>query len=147
MVNPEFGIAVFTDGSYSAKYQIGGWAWVAIDSLGSFETSNGWAVGPTTNNRMELNAAIIGLREVHLRYGPCDILLQSDSKYMVEGCNDKTRARNANKDLWEELDAAIDLHKEVIFEHVAGHAGNHYNELADELATEGLRLARSSPQP
>lgn len=143
LVKPGLGIAVFTDGSYSAKHKVGGWAWVAIDSFGNFETSNGWSIAPTTNNRMELEAAIYSLMEIHMRYGSCDILLQSDSKYMVEGCNDKSRARNANKDLWQSLDQGIELHNEVVFEHVKGHAGNHYNELADELATEGLRLARS----
>lgn len=98
----------------------------------------------TTNNRMELLAAIVGL-EALIR--PCDVTLYSDSQYLVKAFNDKwlegwikkgwKRGKNEpvkNVDLWKRLLAAMETHN-VEFVWVKGHAGHPQNERCDELAT------------
>lgn len=132
-LNPEEGIAVFTDGSAHYKDRIGGWGWVAIDVLDGIHLASG-GVEDCTNNQMELYAAINALQTIFEHYGAIDVLVVSDSEYVVLGCQDPSRARKVNVDYWSELDDAIDLHNYVEFEHIKGHAGHTYNEMADRLA-------------
>ena len=105
----------------------------------------------TTNNRMEMMAAIQALR---LLREPCEVELYSDSSYLVDAFNKKWiqnwMARGwvktdkkpvKNQDLWEELVALSSTHK-VRFVYVKGHADNPENNRCDQLATGAIRLAR-----
>lgn len=139
VLNPEEGIAVFTDGSSYNKDRSGGWAWVALDAEDGLLTDSGY-VGDTTNNRMEMTALIKALDTLFIALGPLDLLVVSDSEYVVLGAQDKTRARNKNVDLWHQIDSAIGRHAYVEFEHMRGHSKdkdhpwNVFNEMADDLA-------------
>jgi ribonuclease HI len=96
----------------------------------------------TTNNRMELKAAIMGLNAV-TRAMP--IVLHTDSRYVMNGVQDwmprwkangwKTASKKpvANQDLWEQLDQAVQRH-DITWHWVKGHAGNEFNERCDQLA-------------
>ena len=102
--------------------------------------------GDTTNNRMELTAAIEALNALK---DSSSVILHTDSKYVMDGINDwmpnwkkrgwKTSAKKPvkNKDLWQALDAAVARHK-VDWRWVKGHNGNAGNEMADELANKGI---------
>lgn len=132
-LNPSQGIAVFTDGSAYTKDRSGGWAWVALDAFEGVHTASGSA-SDTTISRMELQAATEALVALHEALGPQEVLIYSDSEYVVLGCQDKSRKRLKNVDRWDALDEVINLHTEVTFEHVKGHSDSVYNEMADELA-------------
>lgn len=100
----------------------------------------------TTNNRMELRAAIEGLSALR---EPCEIRLVTDSQYVRKGITEwmanwkkrgwRTAAKKPvmNVDLWQALDAACDQHK-ITWEWVKGHSGHRENEIADELANLGI---------
>ncbi len=100
----------------------------------------------TTNNRMELTAAIEALNALKDRRS---VILYTDSKYVMDGINEwmpnwkkrgwKTAAKKPvkNKDLWQALDEAVTRHN-VDWHWVKGHAGNPGNEMADELANMGI---------
>lgn len=132
-LNPSQGIAVFTDGSAYHVDRSGGWGWVAVDIDDRRRFSSGSA-SDTTISRMELTAPTEALNELADEFGACDLLVYSDSEYVVLGCNDTTRKRKKNADCWEALDEAINRHNVVVFEHVKGHSDSVYNEMADELA-------------
>jgi len=99
----------------------------------------------TTNNRMELTAAIEGLRALKR---PCQVTLVTDSQYVMQGIQSwmanwkkkgwktSTGKPVANQDLWEALDAALSVHQ-VRWEWVRGHDGHPENERADALANRG----------
>ena len=103
-------------------------------------------VSETTNNRMELTAAIEALNSLGERR---DVILHTDSKYVMDGINEwmpnwkkrgwKTAARKPvkNKDLWQALDEAARRH-DIAWRWVKGHTGNRGNEKADELANQGI---------
>lgn len=133
MLDPSQGIALFTDGSAWTRDRTGGWAWVAIDINGDHLCDSGF-VEDTTISQMELLGPTLGLAHLYDQYGSIEVLVLSDSQYVVLGCNDRTRKRNVNKDFWNALDTAIELHEYVEFEHVKGHAGQKWNEMADDLA-------------
>lgn len=96
----------------------------------------------TTNNRMELTAVIEGLRALRRS---CDIELNTDSKYVMQGINEwienwkrngwKTAAKKPvkNSDLWRQLDSEVQRH-DIEWRWIKGHSGNEGNEMADELA-------------
>ena len=142
-LNPEHGIAVFTDGSAYSKDGSGGWAWVAIDAFGGTDSDSG-STSQTTNNQMELYAVSRALDTLDGDYGPQSILVYSDSEYVVLGASDKTRKRNKNKLWWQALDQYIARHELVVFEHIRGHQGHKYNELADRLAGEARKKGKES---
>ena len=96
----------------------------------------------TTNNRMELMAAIEGLRATRARR---PVILRSDSQYLVKTMNDGWR-RTKNVDLWKQLDDEVARH-DVRFEWVRGHAGDARNEEADALAREAARSAAKGRAP
>ena len=135
-------VDIYTDGACRGNPGRGGWG--AILVYGQFEKELSGGERETTNNRMELLAAIVGL-EALIR--PCDVTLYSDSQYLVKAFNDKwlegwikkgwKRGKNEpvkNVDLWKRLLAAMEPHN-VEFVWVKGHAGHPQNERCDELAT------------
>jgi ribonuclease HI len=137
-------VIVFTDGACSGNPGPGGWG--AILAYGSTrkELSGGEAV--TTNNRMELMAAISALEALRR---PCRVELHTDSNYLKDGITKwihgwkrngwRTAAKDPvkNAELWQRLDKAIAGHT-IEWHWVKGHAGHAENERADELAREGM---------
>ena len=139
-------IEIFTDGACSGNPGPGGWGailrWNGVDK----ELKGGEAL--TTNNRMELLAAIRALEA--LRGGPHRIELYTDSSYVKDGISGwihgwkrngwKTAAKKPvkNAELWQELDALTGRH-DIQWKWVKGHAGHPENERADELAREGMK--------
>ncbi len=91
---------------------------------------------------MEMQAWIEGLNWVFKELGPCDVLVYSDSEYLVLGVADPLRARKANRDLWFDLDVAIEQHSYVEPIWVKGHHESHYNRLVDELAGQARKEGR-----
>ena len=124
---------VYGDGSCIGNPGPGGWGVVVYDPDENVSEFNGHEP-QTTNNRMELTAAIEGLRatppESH-------VLFRSDSQYVVKTMTDGWK-RNANKDLWPMLDAEMDA-RTVRFEWVRGHDTDPINNRADELALMGAQ--------
>jgi ribonuclease HI len=131
---------VYADGSCIGNPGPGGWGVVIVSPEGKHRLSGGDS--RTTNNRMEIMAAIEALRALD---PGIPVILRSDSQYLVKTVNDGWR-RSKNQDLWKELDAEIARH-EVRFEWVRGHAGDALNEEADALAREGARNAALGRAP
>ncbi|MEK9961242.1 MAG: ribonuclease HI [Rhodobiaceae bacterium] len=133
-------VTLHTDGSCLNNPGPGGWA--AILQWRDEERELSGAMPDTTNNRMELQAAIVGLNALKR---PMEIDLHTDSKYVMQGVTDwmprwkangwRTAAKKPvmNQDLWQELDAALQRHR-VTWHWVKGHAGNALNERCDQLA-------------
>ncbi len=96
----------------------------------------------TTNNRMELTAAIEALRETA---PDASVILRSDSEYLVKTMNLGWK-RNKNQDLWQQLDAEV-AKRSVYFEWVQGHAGDRLNEQADQLARDAATGAAPAAGP
>ena len=134
-------ITVYTDGACSGNPGKGGWGVVILENNKDEIFLNG-GDDNTTNNRMELTAAIEALKHYQNRE---DITLITDSKYVKDGIQSwiqnwkkngwKTAAKKPvkNKELWVELDDLITKHN-INWEWVKGHAGNKHNEKADYLA-------------
>ena len=137
-------VIVHTDGACSGNPGPGGWG-VILDYNGTRkELSGGEQL--TTNNRMELMAAIVALETLKR---PCPVEMHVDSQYVKDGITkwihgwkkngwktaDKKPVKNA--ELWQRLDAALAQH-EVSWHWVKGHAGHDDNERADELARDGM---------
>lgn len=132
-LDTSLGVAIFTDGSCYYRNKTGGWAWVALDAFEGTHVASG-RFTDVTNNQMELFAPTHALLTLFGAFNSLDVLVYSDSEYVVLGAMDRTRARKKNRDWWTDLDDAVSLHNLVHFEHIRGHAGHEYNELADELA-------------
>ncbi|EMO4163131.1 ribonuclease HI [Morganella morganii] len=140
-------VEIFTDGSCLGNPGPGGYGALLRYKGHEKALSEGFFI--TTNNRMELLAAIVALETLKR---PCDIVLTTDSQYVRQGItqwihNWKRRGwRKADKspvvnvDLWQRLDAAITRHQ-IDWQWVKGHAGHPENERCDELA----RAAAESP--
>ena len=134
-------VKLYTDGACRGNPGRGGWG--AILVYGKYEKELSGGESETTNNRMELTAAIEGLAALK---EPCRVTLYSDSKYLVDAYLQGwveswhragwRRGREAlkNPDLWERLYSLTKIH-EVEFVWVKGHAGHDYNERCDTLAT------------
>lgn len=137
-------ITAYTDGACSGNPGPGGWGAI-LEYNGHRRELNG-GERDTTNNRMELVAAISALQALK---EPCQVDLYTDSVYVRDGISKwiegwkrngwKTAAKAPvkNAELWQELDAARKNHK-VTWHWVKGHAGHPENERADELAREGM---------
>jgi len=133
-------VAIYTDGACRGNPGPGGWAALLIFGNERKEVSG--AATPTTNNRMELMAAIGGLGALKRR---CAVKLYTDSKYVMQGYTDwlpawkargwRTAAREPvkNQDLWEKLDAAAAA-QDIEWHWVKGHSGHEQNEYVDQLA-------------
>ena len=143
-------VVIYTDGACSGNPGPGGWGAILISGGREKELCGGEAA--TTNNRMELMAAIEAL--IALKR-PCRVELHTDSQYVRTGITEwlpgwkargwrtAAKAPVKNDDLWKRLDAARQRH-EVDWRWVKGHAGNELNERADTLARKGLEAARDS---
>ena len=134
-------VIIHTDGACSGNPGPGGWA--AILKYGKYERELSGGEKQTTNNRMELTAAIKALEALT---EPCRVTLYSDSQYLVnamtkgwakawkqKGWKRSDGNPALNPDLWEKLLSLCDIH-EVEFVWVRGHEGNEYNERCDRLA-------------
>lgn len=144
-LNPEHGIAVFTDGSCWTKDRGGGWAWVALDAFDGINYECGY-YSDTTISQMELEAVgqaihcvSYDLEEEGYNTQEIDLLVYSDSEYVVLGWNDKSRKRNKNQEWWYSAEMYRGNWRSVTLEHCKGHVGNEFNELADKLAGEARK--------
>ena len=137
-------IEIYTDGACRGNPGPGGWGALLI--AGKHEKTLHGGEPETTNNRMELTAAIEALNALT---GPRKVVLHTDSKYVMDGINKwmpnwkargwKTSAKKPvkNQELWQALDEAANRH-EIDWRWVKGHNGNPGNEKADELANLGI---------
>ena len=142
-------VDIWTDGACSGNPGPGGWGAILVAGERRKELFGGEA--DTTNNRMELMAAISALEALKK---PCDITLHIDSQYVRQGITqwihgwkkngwktaDKKPVKNA--ELWQRLEAAASRHR-IDWQWVKGHAGDPMNERADELAREGIKSIRA----
>ena len=138
-------IEIYTDGACSGNPGPGGWGAVLLYKEHKKEISG--HEDNTTNNRMEIRAVIEALK---LLKKPSEITIYTDSKYVMDGITKwifnwkKNSWRTANKkpvknsDLWQEIDSETSKHQ-IEWIWVKGHDGNHYNEIADQLATSAIR--------
>ena len=137
-------VQIFTDGACRGNPGPGGWG--ALLRFGGEEKTLFGGEQDTTNNRMELTAVIEALRVLKR---PCDVTLTSDSTYVLKGIQEwmpnwkkrgwKTASKKPvkNVDLWKKLDVLIVEHK-IDWQWVKGHSGHPENELADQLANQGI---------
>ena len=136
-------VDIYTDGACRGNPGKGGWGAILVYGKTEKELSGGEA--STTNNRMELTAAIKALSALKEK---CEVTLYSDSKYMIDaikngwayswkekGWRKADTSPALNSDLWEKLLTLIGRH-EITFVWVKGHAGHAYNERCDKLATD-----------
>jgi ribonuclease HI len=138
-------VEITTDGSCLGNPGPGGWACV-LRCHGQERVLKG-GVADTTNNRMELTAAIEGLRALKR---PCTVTVVTDSEYVRRGITEflarwkrnDWRASNgnavANRDLWELLDELANYH-DITWLHVRGHSGDHNQDRCDKLAADAAR--------
>ncbi len=143
-------VTIHTDGACSGNPGPGGWGAV-LNYNGHIKELKGGAA-ETTNNRMELTAAIEALNSLKR---PCAVALHTDSKYVKDGLTGwihgwkkngwKTAAKKPvkNVELWQALDAAVARH-EISWHWVKGHAGDEMNERADALANAGMAPFKSA---
>lgn len=141
-------VEIFSDGACKGNPGIGGWGALLRAKGKERELCGGEA--HTTNNRMELMAAIVALETLTR---PCKVRLHTDSKYVQQGISEwlagwkrrgwKTADKKPvkNEDLWRRLDAAAGRHQ-VEWLWVKGHAGHDGNERADQLANRGIEELR-----
>jgi ribonuclease HI len=141
-------VDIYTDGACSGNPGPGGWG--AILRYGEVEKELRGSANPTTNNRMEMMAAIAGLEALKR---PCRVRIHTDSQYLRDGITkyihgwkkngwktaDKKPVKNI--DLWQRLEAAMKPHAVQWF-WVKGHAGHPENERADALARAGVVEAK-----
>jgi ribonuclease HI len=146
-------IVIHTDGACLGNPGPG--AWAAVLTHGNHRKELSGAVPATTNNRMEIQAAIMALQALK---HPCDVTFYTDSKYLISGATDwskgwkrsgwmtKSKKPVKNADLWKELDAAMARHK-ISWQWVKGHSGNDGNERCDLLANEAIAKLQSQMTP
>lgn len=138
-------IQLYTDGACSGNPGPGGWAYILRDVLTKTEKEGSGGASETTNNQMEMQAVIEGLKALKR---PCRVELHSDSSYVLQGLKtwmagwkkNGWRRKSGSKwepvknvELWQELDELIVIH-DISYHHVKGHSGHPENERCDELA-------------
>ncbi len=140
MITTEAKTEIYTDGACLGNPGRGGWGAILLYKEHRKEVSGGEKI--TTNNRMEMRAAIEGLKALKKS---SEVIIYTDSKYLMDGItkwifnwkkngwkgSDKKPIKNI--DLWQELDTEVAKHK-IKWTWVKGHSGNKFNELVDELA-------------
>lgn len=144
-------VVIYTDGGARGNPGPGGHG--AVVTFGKFRKEVKGAYDHTTNNRMELMAAISALE---ILKEPCKVVLHSDSKYLIDamtkgwlegwkkrGWKKSDKKPVLNRDLWERLDAVV-KGQEMTWKWVKGHAGNELNERCDELVHEAIDEGRLS---
>ena len=144
-------VELYTDGSCSGNPGPGGWG--AILRFRGLEKELSGGERETTNNRMELTAAIRGLEALK---EPCRVALYTDSQYIANAINQHwlvnwkkrgwkkaDKSPVLNRELWEALDAQLSRH-DVTFHWVKGHADNAYNNRCDALALAQTRKMQSA---
>ena len=137
-------VEIFTDGACRGNPGPGGWG--VVLRHGKVEKTLNGAAEHTTNNRMELTAAIKALAALKRR---CEVDLTTDSKYVRDGVTQwlakwkkngwksSTKKPVKNIDLWEQLDALLSEH-DIKWHWIKGHSGHRENEWADQLANEAI---------
>jgi ribonuclease HI len=137
-------VYIYTDGACKGNPGPGGWG--ALLKYAGTEKEFFGGEANTTNNRMEMTAAIKALKQLS---HPCDVVLTTDSQYLRQGITQwitnwkkrdwKTANKKPvkNKDLWQQLDALVEQHN-ITWEWVKGHSGHIENERADDLANKGI---------
>jgi ribonuclease HI len=136
-------VVIYSDGACSGNPGPGGWG--AILKSGKHERELSGGARDTTNNRMELTAALEALRALTQ---PCNVTLFTDSEYLKRGITEwlpnwkkrnwqRKEGKLANVDLWMKLDEEIARH-EISWRWVRGHAGNRLNERVDQLARKAI---------
>ena len=137
-------VVMYTDGACKGNPGVGGWG-VSLQ-YGAHRKELYGGEAETTNNRMELTAAIEGLKQLKQA---CKVTIYTDSKYVMQGMEEwlagwkargwKTASKSPvkNVDLWQQLDDLVGQH-DVTWQWVKGHAGDEGNERADELANMGV---------
>ena len=143
-------VRIFTDGACRGNPGPGGWG--VVLQYGDVEKTLYGAEKNTTNNRMELMAAIQGLEALKQ---DCDVIVTTDSKYVMNGITQwlagwkrrgwKTAAKKPvkNVELWQRLEQATHRHK-IDWQWVRGHTGHPENELADSLANRAIDEMQSA---
>ena len=146
-------VIIYTDGACAGNPGVGGWC--AILRFGSHEKVLQGGAALTTNNRMELRAALAALCALNR---PCVVQMHTDSEYLRRGITEwlprwqrngwltSKREPVKNRDLWQALSAAMRPHH-VTWHWVRGHAGNEANERADRLAVAALNSLGIKGQP
>ena len=141
-------VVMYTDGACKGNPGVGGWG-VSLQ-YGQHRKELFGGEAETTNNRMELTAAIEGLKQLKQT---CKVTIYTDSKYVMQGMEEwlagwkargwKTASKSPvkNVDLWQQLDELVGKH-EVTWQWVKGHAGDEGNERADDLANMGVDSVR-----
>jgi ribonuclease HI len=149
-MSPSDHVIIHTDGACKGNPGPGGWG-ALLQTGGGHEKELWGGEANTTNNRMELMAAIMALEALKR---PCKVELHTDSKYVMQGITEWMRGWKArgwltadkkpvkNADLWQRLDAAR-LRHDVKWRWVKGHAGHELNERADQLANRGVADLRT----
>ena len=142
-------VELFTDGACKGNPGVGGWG--ALLRFGETEKRLYGGEAETTNNRMEMMAVICALEALT---EPCNVTITTDSKYVLQGMTEwlenwklrnwQTAAKKPvlNVDLWKRLDQAASEHQ-IQWHWVKGHSGHRENEIADELANQGIDELRS----
>lgn len=144
-------VLIYTDGACSGNPGEGGWG--AILRYGEREKEFSGYEAETTNNRMELKAAIEGLKALK---EPCDVELYSDSAYLINafernwldnwkanGWKTKSKEEVKNIELWKELNFLCSIHN-ISWIKVKGHSDNEYNNHCDKLATGEIKKHRGN---
>lgn len=143
-------VTLFTDGACSGNPGPGGWGYILRDDQTGQEKRDSGAEFETTNNRMELQSVLAGLKSLKQ---PCKVRLVTDSSYVAKGISEwmpgwKARGwkrREGNKlkpvknvEMWQELDELLQTHR-VVCEWVRGHNGHPENEECDRMAVEAYQ--------
>ncbi len=140
-------VEIYTDGSSLGNPGLGGWGTVVVEKEKIIEELGGCDKN-TTNNRMELQAAIEAIKYINKKHKESTVTIHADSSYVLGGVTnwifgwEKNGWRTANKkpvmnqDLWKELIGVVRASKATItWQKVKGHSGHIYNDKADEIAT------------